>query len=240
MRWLVLFSMLLVHPAIADDSVGAERASPPTDGPRAQIRFTKKLRKTRVWIDGQPQGEHRKRQPLPAADVSVGPHEIVISDDESAVALVCHGVVDVPAEGLDLEKLRHVCTQLDATRPSPWTTALRGSLIVIEGEDASRVTVFASGLEHLASPSTLNVAPGPVQVMLQNTVMGADEKWVCSGVIDAVAGEAHTLIVNGGGCHGFHHGAVSPTIGPTAWEAQVRARVAAEKERERQDRERGM
>ena len=52
-----------------------------------------------VWVDGVSKGKVKRKKPL-QQDVVNGSHEVWVAIERSGVVTRCHGVVDVPPEGL--------------------------------------------------------------------------------------------------------------------------------------------
>lgn len=216
------------------------RPAPPSDTPRARLTLKKGVGHTWIFVDGQAQGEHRRRAPLPPIEIGVGKHELAISVDPDGIALRCLGVVDVGPEGLVVKGGLVPCKDLDAEAEPPWTSIRRDGLIRLEGDEASFADVTVGDVEKAYSVSVLNLPAGRHDVLLSKFVHGAPD-WTCSGRIDlerqpGLDVHRRALRVTSGGCHGFDVPGVTPTIGPRSYKARIDAEQAAEREAERAER----
>lgn len=210
-----------------------KRKAAPTDGPRAKLRFSKKLGRTFVLVDGQSIGENRRRAPLGDADVSVGSHELAIGA-ESGTFVECYGVLEVPPTGLELGKRRDLCAQLDAETDPPYGTVRRGGRIALVGDECGAPSLTVGDQQFAGGCGTLHVEPGLVMLLLENHSWGQD--WSCSGYVNVLPGSHETVTINGAGCHGFHRPGVLPTEGPWTWSRRISKEKQAADEAEREAR----
>lgn len=161
-----------------------------------------------AWVDAVAQGRVRSAKKATHLTLPSGPHEVWLAADGPGVVTLCHGLVDVPAEGSVTVELQAGLTGLSCRGlREGWPngpTAFRGALVDFRIDAAVDAWVSIDGGQPLAFPDApfqLNLAPGPhTLVVYRDPDSGAvfDQ-----GTVTLLPGQQLPVTCTPAGCIGF-------------------------------------
>jgi hypothetical protein len=156
-------------------------------------------------VDGELAGKVQKEKKAIRMELPAGPHEVWMSVDDGGIYTMCHGLVEVPAEGSVEVKLSitmdntYACSNL--TEGVGEKTAFKGATAPIQVEDGFLSVDSGRKMAMPAVPFELNLEPGQHTVVLYTDVSG--DAVIGQGMLTLEPGDTRKVMCTVGGCMGF-------------------------------------